>query len=162
MILNYLIMNKDRAVHVSDIIAYMEKEKCTVNKTTVYRYLDKLAAEKMLMKYVADKGEKAGYQYVEQNSKCQEHLHLQCMSCGRVIHLDCDFMGEISNHIYYRNMDLNSAVKIRFYMDCVMHAVLKKAYDRKENTNSKRKNIHKTDNKNTKCRIYKIHETLSS
>lgn len=99
MILNYLIMNKDRAVHVSDIISYMEKEKCTVNKTTVYRYLDKLAAEKMLMKYVADKGEKAGYQYVEQNSKCQEHLHLQCMSCGRVIHLDCDFMGEISNHI---------------------------------------------------------------
>ncbi len=65
MILDYLIRIKDRAVHVSDIIQYMDQEECSVNKTTVYRYLDKLVAEKTLMKYVADKGEKAGYQYVE-------------------------------------------------------------------------------------------------
>lgn len=51
------------------------------------------------MKYVADKGEKAGYQYVEQPSRCQKHLHLQCSECGKVIHLDCDFMKEISEHI---------------------------------------------------------------
>ena len=62
MILDYLIRNKDRAVHVSDIIRHMDQEECSVNKTTVYRYLDKLGAEKTLMKYVADKGEKAGVQ----------------------------------------------------------------------------------------------------
>ena len=86
MILDYLIRNKDRAVHVSDIIRHMDQEECSVNKTTVYRY-------------VADKGEKAGYQYVEQPSRCQKHLHLQCSECGKVIHLDCDFMKEISEHI---------------------------------------------------------------
>lgn len=99
MILDYLIRNKDRAVHVSDIIRHMDQKECSVNKTTVYRYLDKLVAEKTLMKYVADKGEKAGYQYVEQPSRCQKHLHLQCSECGKVIHLDCDFMKEISEHI---------------------------------------------------------------
>ena len=84
---------------MSDIIQHMDQEECSVNKTTVYRYLDKLVAEKTLMKYVADKGEKAGYQYVEQPSRCQKHLHLQCSECGKVIHLDCDFMKEISEHI---------------------------------------------------------------
>lgn len=60
MILDYLIRNKDRAVHVSDIIQHMDQEECSVNKTTVYRYLDKLVAEKTLMKYVADKAKKQG------------------------------------------------------------------------------------------------------
>ena len=44
MILDYLIRNKDRAVHVSDIIRHMDQEECSVNKTTVYRYLDHLSA----------------------------------------------------------------------------------------------------------------------
>ena len=104
MILDYLIRNKDRAVHVSDIIRHMDQEECSVNKTTVYRYLDKLVAEKTLMKYVADKGEKAGYQYVEQPSRCQKHLHLQCSECGKVIHLDCSYHGSLAasrgNHFY--------------------------------------------------------------
>ena len=114
MILDYLIRNKDRAVHVSDIIRHMDQEECSVNKTTVYRYLDKLVAEKTLMKYVADKGEKAGYQYVEQPSRCQKHLHLQCSECGKVIHLDCDFMGS------------HFAARIPFYMVSATNAVRKK------------------------------------
>ena len=88
MILDYLIRNKDRAVHVSDIIRHMDQEECSVNKTTVYRYLDKLVAEKTLMKYVADKGEKAVFQYVDEGRHCREHLHLKCVDCGRLIHLD--------------------------------------------------------------------------
>jgi Fur family ferric uptake transcriptional regulator len=99
MILDCLKENKDKTVSVSDIIEYMDNQGCAVNKTTVYRYLDKLVADEAIMKYVVDKGEKAGYQYVDKNSHCSEHLHLQCAHCGRVIHLDCEFMTEIAEHI---------------------------------------------------------------
>ena len=37
--------------------------------------------------------------YVEQGQQCERHLHLKCVRCGRIIHLDCTFMDEISNHI---------------------------------------------------------------
>lgn len=100
MILDYLIRNKDRAVHVSDIIQHMDQEECSVNKTTVYRYLDKLVAEKTLMKYVADKGGKSRISVCRTAIQMiRKHLHLQCSECGKVIHLDCDFMKEISEHI---------------------------------------------------------------
>ena len=28
-----------------------------------------------------------------------EHLHLKCTRCGRLFHLDCDFMDELRQHL---------------------------------------------------------------
>ena len=65
----------------------------------MYRYLDKLAGEQRIMKYVADKGEKAVFQYVDEGRHCREHLHLKCVQCGRIYHLDCHFMDEVRAHL---------------------------------------------------------------
>ena len=51
------------------------------------------------MKYVADKGEKAVFQYVDESRHCREHLHLKCVQCGRIYHLDCHFMDEVRAHL---------------------------------------------------------------
>ena len=51
------------------------------------------------MKYVADKGEKAVFQYVDEGRHCREHLHLKCVQCGRIYHLDCHFMDEVRAHL---------------------------------------------------------------
>ena len=52
-----------------------------------------------MMKYVADKGEKAVFQYVDEGRHCREHLHLKCVRCGRIYHLDCHFMDEVRAHL---------------------------------------------------------------
>lgn len=98
-IMEYLIENKERAVSVSDIGGHMQEQHCSVNVTTIYRYLDKLEKDGNIIKYAAEKGDKTTYQYVEREHKCDEHLHLKCVSCGAVIHLDCCFMDEIARHI---------------------------------------------------------------
>ncbi len=59
LILDYLINNRQHAVSASNILAHLEEQGAAPNPTTVYRYLDKLAGEQRVMKYVADKGEKA-------------------------------------------------------------------------------------------------------
>jgi len=59
LILDYLINNRQHAVSASNILEHLEAEGASPNPTTVYRYLDKLAGEQRIMKYVADKGEKA-------------------------------------------------------------------------------------------------------
>ena len=100
MILDYLIRNKDRAVHVSDIIRHMDQEECSVNKTTVYRYLDKLCAEHIVIKYPDLNSDKAVFQFAGEEKKCTEHLHLKCIRCGKVVHLDCDFMDELKEHLF--------------------------------------------------------------
>ena len=88
LILDYLINNRQHAVSASNILEHLEAQGASPNPTTVYRYLDKLAGEQRIMKYVADKGERAVFQYVDEGRHCREHLHLKCVDCGRLIHLD--------------------------------------------------------------------------
>lgn len=98
-ILDFLKQSSDRTVTAAEIGAYLKEQDSEVNITTIYRYLDKLEREGTVMKYVAEKGSQAGYQYVELGHRCEEHLHLKCMECGRIIHLECAFMEEIAEHI---------------------------------------------------------------
>lgn len=96
---DYLEQNSDRTVTVADIDTFLKDLDSEVNLTTIYRYLDKLAKEGTVIKYVAEKGSLATYQYVEKGHHCEEHLHLKCVSCGCIIHLECSFMDEIAEHI---------------------------------------------------------------
>ena len=83
LILDYLINNCQHAVSASNILEHLEAQGASPNPTTVYRYLDKLAGE----------------QYVDEGRHCREHLHLKCVQCGRIYHLDCHFMDEVRAHL---------------------------------------------------------------
>lgn len=98
-IIDYLKENVEKTVTVEDIKIYLNKEGNAVNITTIYRFLDKLEKENRLLKYVTDDGKKASYRYVEADSECHEHLHLQCSCCGKIVHLNCEYMDGIIEHI---------------------------------------------------------------
>ena len=57
-ILEYLEKNKNRTVTAADIENYLIEKECAVNKTTIYRFLDKLIIEKKIVKYAAEKGKR--------------------------------------------------------------------------------------------------------
>ena len=59
-ILEFLKKNSDRTVAVADIDHYLKAQDCEVNITTIYRYLDKLAKDGTVIKYVAEKGQSGG------------------------------------------------------------------------------------------------------
>lgn len=103
LILTYLQENRRHAVSAANILQYLDDADLPTSPTTVYRYLDKLAAENRIMKYVADKGEKAVFQYVDEGAHCQQHLHLKCTSCGQIYHLDCGFMDEFRDHLMVKH-----------------------------------------------------------
>ena len=98
-ILEYLRGNSDRTVNVNDIRRHLALQGNEVNITTIYRYLDKLTSDGVVMKYVAENGTRAVYQYVGETKHCEDHLHRQCTKCGNIIHLDCHFMDEIAEHV---------------------------------------------------------------
>ena len=96
VILNYLIKNKDKCVTINDIYENIKKDH-KLGLTTVYRFLNKLTEENIIKKYT-DKKE-ATYQYID-NDECKNHLHLKCMKCNRIIHLDCHDALLLSKHIH--------------------------------------------------------------
>lgn len=95
----YLESRRDITVTVSDISEYLKSCGCEVNVTTIYRYIDKLITDKKVIKYVDEKGKKATFQYVGVDNHCDSHLHLKCVKCGKVEHLECEFMDKIAGHI---------------------------------------------------------------
>lgn len=70
----------------------------TVGKTTVYRQLEQMAASGTARKAIAPDGA-ARYQYVEDASACQGHLHCQCVECGRLFHVDCAYLADLDEHL---------------------------------------------------------------
>lgn len=95
----FLMDNYDRTVTIQDVLYYLKQEQMEVNITTIYRYLEKLESEGLVLKTVHGKREQASFQYVGDNKECHNHLHMKCRVCGLVFHLDCEFMGQIQEHI---------------------------------------------------------------
>ena len=40
------------------------------------------------------------FQFAGEEKKCTDHLHLKYIRCGKVVHLDCNFMDELKEHLY--------------------------------------------------------------
>ncbi len=71
----------------------------SVGRTTVYRCLENMVKDGKVRKYVRQSGESACYQYISSTNDCKEHFHLKCEKCGKLIHVDCEHMNELSTHI---------------------------------------------------------------
>lgn len=99
IILEYLKNNSFKSITVKDICDYFVEMGNAINITTIYRYLDKLSADGVVMKYTSDDGKSFCFKYMDENKSCHEHFHLQCSSCGKIIHLDCSYMDDIIKHI---------------------------------------------------------------
>lgn len=58
-----------------------------INMATVYRNLDKLTENGKLIKSKNPSDDCCYYQYAEPSAHCDDHLHIQCCKCGKVLHL---------------------------------------------------------------------------
>lgn len=56
-------------------------------RSTVYRIVSKMVCEGTLRKITDEHSRHTTYQYLG-GCGCDEHLHLKCKECGRLIHLD--------------------------------------------------------------------------
>lgn len=70
-----------------------------IGKSTVYRLIDKMVNEGTLKRFRGENAKSVLYQYVGIDNVCNSHFHLKCTNCGLLIHLKCDSMNEIKEHI---------------------------------------------------------------
>ncbi|MBK5200515.1 MAG: transcriptional repressor [Spirochaetaceae bacterium] len=114
-IIEILKTNKETALCAESILEVFNQKCQKVNITTIYRNLDKLEKEKIINKFPASDSHKALYQIACHDLKNEEHLHLQCSQCGKIIHLDCEYMKKFIQHIKdYHEFDLTCDKSILF------------------------------------------------
>ncbi len=86
---------------VEDVKKYCAEKNISIATATIYRYLEKMLAEHILNKYVIDEQSAACFEYIENSEEEAEngHFHLKCEVCGKLIHLNCDELNLIKNHL---------------------------------------------------------------
>lgn len=117
LILDCLINNKEKHLTADDVIDYLKDKGNPVGKTTIYRYLDKLVAEGYVRRYFVEEGVSSCYQYIE-GEKCHEHFHLKCVGCGSLMHLECNYIESLQEHISNNHKFKVDNLKTVFYGRC--------------------------------------------
>ncbi len=99
--LEFIKSKNERGFTAAELSDFLKKNGLDVNKTTVYRNLDRLTESGSLVKHKSHVSD--GYVYQQADEDCAEHIHFQCSRCGSVIHLSdrstVSFLTEISEKL---------------------------------------------------------------
>jgi Fur family ferric uptake transcriptional regulator len=98
-LLNYMRESAGTHVTAGDICMHMRAAGSNIGTATVYRHLEKMVDEGIVNKYIIDEGSSACYEYVDGCDKSGSCYHLKCEVCGRLIHLGCEEISALNDHI---------------------------------------------------------------
>ncbi len=88
----------DGLMSAADVYEALTADGVELNLTTVYRNLDAMTRDGVLMKFSEEGAGRSIYKYSGEDGGCRSHLHAKCTKCGKVTHLDCSFMRELAEH----------------------------------------------------------------
>ena len=89
--------NKDKHVTVDFLLEEIKRRELNISRATLYRCLDLLVESGVLKKITVDDKNPPCYQLCEHDD--HNHFHLVCEKCGKLIHLDCEKIEELVEHI---------------------------------------------------------------
>ncbi|MBE6631227.1 MAG: transcriptional repressor [Ruminococcaceae bacterium] len=116
---SYLGQNRYRHATVSEIYEYLRHKGIGIGLSTVYRQLDRMCEEGLLHRYYIDDGTLACYQLKEECPDCRDdHYHLKCTECGKLLHMECHEMHGVAEHIEAEHDFILDREKTVFYGLC--------------------------------------------
>jgi Fur family transcriptional regulator, ferric uptake regulator len=103
-IISFLIRQKGKTLSTKEIYYYLKANDVNIDLSTVYRNLEVLHEDGIVQKFYNSNGRISVYQYIEKSGNCHEHLHIQCIKCGKLLHLNCEYMNgvldDFKGHLY--------------------------------------------------------------
>jgi len=94
-LIDYLQNNSEKAFTIEEIINGIGGE---ISQSTAYRLMTKLVEDGLVHRTVKGTSRSFVYQYIS-DKKCEGHLHMKCIDCGKVYHLDSNVTAQIQNNI---------------------------------------------------------------
>ncbi len=87
--------------YIKKVNDFTIKELCEnlsdIGETTIYREINKLLNDGILVKLVSDNNT-LRYQYVDK-CNCDNHMYLKCNKCGKMFHVDCSLLNGLKTHV---------------------------------------------------------------
>lgn len=96
--LGFLLSHEMMHFSVDEFVQAMEEQGVRVGRTTAYRFLEALSEQGGVRKYLSPTGQML-YQSVPVNENCDRHFHLMCSRCGCLLHVNCEMMQALNEHL---------------------------------------------------------------
>ena len=100
----FLEEHKNKRFSINDLDNWLKNNNYNVNLATIYRNIDKLVKDNVLLKHQNTDTGYATYQSIE-NNNCLLHFHFECKKCGRMVHLgqieSNDFLKMIQKKLFF-------------------------------------------------------------
>ncbi len=119
-LLSFLQTHGAESYSVDDLMIEMLKTGEKIGRSTVYRNLEQLSEQGKVRKYQNARG-MICYQYVENSEDCHSHFHMMCKTCGKLFHVNCNLMQQLSGHIYSHHhfrLDSCETILVGMCADC--------------------------------------------
>jgi len=120
ILLQYLAGKKGIHITANDLCELLSKDGITIGQATVYRQLERLVDEGIISKYIIDANSPACFEYIglESHGCAETCFHCKCEKCGKLIHMHCEELNELGEHLLKEhNFKLNS-MRTVFYGLC--------------------------------------------
>lgn len=115
----FLESRKGSHITAQDICDHFREEGNPISTTTVYRQLERLVEEGTVNKYIIDANSPACFEY--NGAKRMPHqscYHCKCEKCGKLIHLHCEEIEELSAHLKAEHHFVFDPARTVFYGLC--------------------------------------------
>ena len=119
-LLTFLKSVPDSHVTVNDISSYFKDQGIQIGTTTVYRHLERLVSEGVVAKYVVDGTSSACFEYIgeQEHAPAPSCYHCKCEKCGKLIHLHCDEVESLRQHMAEHHDFEMDSLRTVFYGVC--------------------------------------------
>lgn len=117
----YLMSKAGEHVTAADICKHFEEQGKSIGVTTVYRQLDKMVEEGLVNKYSLDGTTSACYEYIDAEHHMDGQVtcyHCKCEKCGKLIHLHCEEIEQLLEHIHTNHSFVIDPRRTVFYGLC--------------------------------------------
>ncbi len=100
-ILSYFEAHPQAHLTAAELVQALVEDGSPIGAATVYRTLERLESDGQVRRYSLDERGGACWQYAggQAAEPCHSHFHLKCIECGALLHVDCDYLQGIGEHI---------------------------------------------------------------
>ena len=119
IMLDFLKINADKQFTIEEI-AESISEKNGLGKSTIYRLMTKFVEEGAVRRFIKGNSRQFLYQHLA-GDHCDSHLHLKCIKCNKLIHLDEDTSKEMLLHVLKKSrfeIDESKTILFGECLDC--------------------------------------------
>lgn len=120
VLLDYLRTVPGEHITAADVCRYFREQGTPIGQSTIYRQLESLVDEGLINKYIIDGTTPACFEYAGEESHADAEIcfHCKCEKCGKLIHMHCEELNEIKEHLFsHHGFNVNS-MRTVFYGVC--------------------------------------------